>query len=77
MENTCAKTEVKNDLFVRIKATKSPKINVPGEQSDKIIMVAVEVNEERTEIAEIFDLNIHIQSSAEIKLTKADSGKTA
>jgi len=75
MENTCENNEVKNDLFIRVKATKSPKYKAPAELSDKITMVAVEVSETQTETADILDLNIHIQSRAGSKLTKADSGK--
>jgi hypothetical protein len=38
-------------------------------------MVAVELNEVESETEEGFDLNIHIQSRAGSKLTKADAGK--
>lgn len=75
MENRCENNEVKNDLFIRVKATKSPKMKMPDELSDKVTMVAVEVCEEQIDTAEVFDLNIHIQSRAGSKLTKADSGK--
>lgn len=77
MENNCENTGTKNDLFVRVKATKSPKFRAPAELSERVTSVAVEVNEELTETAESFDLNIHIQSRADSKLTKADAGKTA
>ena len=77
MEKNCENNELKNDLFLRVKATKSPKQNLPGELTEKITMVAVEVSEAQTDTADILDLNIHIQSRCGSKLTKADSGKTA
>ena len=75
MENKGENKEVKNDLFIRVKATKSPKLKMPSELSDKVTMVAVEVCEEQIDTADAFDLNIHIQTRAGSKLTKADSGK--
>lgn len=77
MEKNCENNEVKNDLFVRVKATKSPKQSIPTELREKITMVAVEVSEAQTETADVLDLNIHIQSRCGSKLTKADAGKTA
>lgn len=75
MENTCENNEVKNDLFVRVKAKKVPRFKAVPELADRVTMVSVEVSEEQTETEEIFDLNIHIQSRAGSKLTKADAGK--
>lgn len=75
MENTCENNEVKNDLFVRVKAKKVPRFKAGPELANKVTMVSVEVSEEQNETEEIFDLNIHIQSRAGSKLTKADSGK--
>lgn len=77
MENTCENNEAKNDLFVRVKTTKTPKLKTSKELSNRVTMVAVEVNEEENETSESFDLNLHVQSRAGSKLTKADSGKTA
>lgn len=75
MENTCENNEVKNDLFIRVKAKKMPRFKAGPELAHKVTMVAVEVSEEQTETADILDLNIHIQSRGGSKLTKADSGK--
>lgn len=75
MENTCGNNTVKNDLFVRVKATKSPKYKAPAELSDKVKMIAIEVTETETETSESIEVNLHFQ--VEGKLTKADSGKTA
>ena len=75
MENHLENKEVTNDIFVRVKVKKAPKYKAPSELSDKIKMVAVELNEVESETEEGFDLNIHIQSRAGSKLTKADSGK--
>lgn len=75
MENNCENAEVKNDLFVRVKVKKSPKYKAPAEVTDKVHMIAIEVDETETEKESILDLNIHIQSRAGSKLTKADSGK--
>jgi uncharacterized membrane protein YcjF (UPF0283 family) len=75
MENTSEMTEVKNDLFVRIKVKKAPKYKAPSEVSDKVHMIAIEVDEVETEKGSTLELNIHIQSRAGSKLTKADAGK--
>jgi hypothetical protein len=75
MENHLEDKEVKNDIFVRLKVKKAPKYKAPAELSDKVSMVSVELNEVESETEEGFDLNIHIQSRAGSKLTKADSGK--
>lgn len=75
MENHLENKEVTNDVFVRVKVKKVPKYKAPSELSDKVKMVSVELNEVESETEEGFDLNIHIQSRAGSKLTKADSGK--
>jgi len=75
MENHLDNKEVTNDIFVRVKVKKAPKYKAPSELSDKVKMVSVELNEVESETEEGFDLNIHIQSRAGSKLTKADSGK--
>lgn len=75
MQNSCENTEVKNDLFVRVKVKKAPKYKAPSEVSDKVHMIAIEVDETETETESSLDLNIHIQSRAGSKLTKADAGK--
>lgn len=75
MENHLENKEVTNDIFVRVKVKKAPKYKAPAELSDKVKMVAVELNEVESETEEGFDLNIHIQSRAGSKLTKADAGK--
>lgn len=75
MENTCENNEVKNDIFVRVKAKKIPRYKAGPELANRVTMVAVEVSEEQTDTAEIFDLNIHIQTKDGSKLTKADAGK--
>ena len=75
MENHLENKEVANDIFVRVKVKKAPKYKAPSELSDKVKMVAVELNEVECETEEGFDLNIHIQSRAGSKLTKADAGK--
>lgn len=76
MENTGKNNEATNDLFVRIKATKSPKNKTELELLEKTTMIAVEVNESQIEASNILDVNIHIQSRVEgSKLTKADAGK--
>ena len=54
--------ENKKDLFVRVKATRSPKQNTETEGSDQVDSIAVEVKQSETETEEIIDLNIHIQS---------------
>lgn len=55
-------SETKKDLFVRVKATRSPKQNTETEGSDQVGSIAVEVKQSETETEEIIDLNIHIQS---------------
>jgi hypothetical protein len=75
MENHLENQEVKNDIFVRVKAKKIPRYKAPAELADKVTMVSVELNEVESETEEGFDLNIHIQSRAGSKLTKADAGK--
>lgn len=55
-------TENKQDLFVRVKATRSPKQNTESEGSDQVDMIAVEVNQKETESEKIIELNIHIQA---------------
>lgn len=75
MQNNCENSEVKNDLFVRIKVKKMPRYKAPAELADKVQMIAVEVDETETETESSLDLNIHIQSRAGSKLTKADAGK--
>jgi hypothetical protein len=72
MENTCDK-EKKSDLFVRVKTTKIP--NTPLEPPSKITLLAIEVNEERTELSEMLEVNLHLQMEG--KLTKTDVEKTA
>ncbi|MCC6182598.1 MAG: hypothetical protein IT237_12270 [Bacteroidia bacterium] len=74
MENTCAKNEVKSDLFVRVKATKVPRYKAPAELGKLTRMISVEVSEEQTETADILDFNMHIQTVEGAKLTKADAG---
>ena len=75
MENHLENKEVTNDIFVRVKVKKAPKYKAPSGLSDNVKMVSVELNEVESETEEGFDLNIHIQSRAGSKLTKADSGK--
>jgi hypothetical protein len=75
MEKHLENKEVTNDIFVRVKVKKAPKYKAPSELSDKVKMVSVELNEVECETEEGFDLNIHIQSRAGSKLTKADAGK--
>ena len=77
MEKTCENSEVKNDLFVRVKTTKTSRFRNQDELQNTVTMVAVEVNEANTETIDALDLNIHIQSRAGSKVTKADAGKTA
>jgi hypothetical protein len=77
MENTCGNNEVKNDLFVRVKATKSPKDKTDLGLLEKTTMIAVEVSEAQTENANVLDLNIHIQSRANAAQTRADAGRIA
>jgi hypothetical protein len=55
-------TENKQDLFVRVKATRSPKQNTESEGSDQVDMIAVEVNQKETDSEKIIELNIHIQA---------------
>jgi hypothetical protein len=55
-------TENKQDLFVRVKATRSPEQNTESEGSDQVDMIAVEVNQKETESEKIIELNIHIQA---------------
>ncbi len=71
MENTCEKNEVKNDLFIRVKAKKVPRFKAGPELGKLTTMVAVEVCEEQTETEETFDLNIHIQTERKLKVTDA------
>lgn len=75
MEKNCENNEVTNDLFIRVKAKKVARFKAGPELGKAVKMVAVEVSEEQTETEETLDLNIHIQSRAGSKLTKADSGK--
>lgn len=74
---TTQTTEVKSDVFVRIKSKKAPREKVPAELTDKIKTVTVEVDESFTDTNECFEVNIHFQARDGSKLTKADSGKTA
>lgn len=75
MENHLESKVVTNDIFVRVNVKKAHKYKAPSELSDKVKMVSVELNEVESETEEGFDLNIHIQSRAGSKLTKADAGK--
>jgi hypothetical protein len=63
MEN---KTPIKNDLFIRIGANKKVNAEQRGNQSSKITMVAVEVSEAHTETGESLDINIHLQTEANL-----------
>jgi hypothetical protein len=75
MEKNDEIIEVKDDLFIRIKAKKTPGMNLPEEVTNKVTLVSVEVDEVQNETESILDLNIHVQSRAGAKLTKADAGK--
>ena len=55
-------SENKKDLFVRVKATRSPKQNTSTEVSDHVDMIAVEVNQKETASEKTIELNIHIQT---------------
>ncbi|MCU0359547.1 MAG: hypothetical protein MUF75_02330 [Bacteroidia bacterium] len=56
-----AETEKKDDLFVRVKATRSPKPKTDTEGSDQVESIAVEVNQSETAEGRVIELNIHIQ----------------
>lgn len=56
------KQERKEDLFVRVKATRSPKPKTDTEGSDQVESIAVEVNQSETAEGRIIELNIHIQA---------------
>jgi len=56
-----AEAEIKNDLFVRVKATRSPKPKTNTEGSDQVKSIAVEVNQSQTAEGRVIELNIHIQ----------------
>jgi len=71
MENKCENNEVKNDLFIRVKAKKVPRFKAGPELGDRVKMVAVEVSEEQTETEETLDLNIHIQTERKLKVCDA------
>jgi hypothetical protein len=73
MENTNFSNEIKNDLFIRVKATKSPKEQTDLELLEKTTMIAVEVSEAQIENTNVLDLNIHIQSRAGSKNSNATS----
>lgn len=75
MEKNDEIIEVKDDLFIRIKAKKTKGMNLPEEVTNKVTLVSVEVDEVQNETESILDLNIHVQSRAGAKLTKADAGK--
>jgi hypothetical protein len=76
MENSNKFNEATNDLFVRVKSTKTPKNKTELELLEKTTMIAVDVNESQIEASNVLDVNIHIQSrAAGSKLTKADAGK--
>jgi regulator of replication initiation timing len=64
MENN--KTPIKNDLFIRISASKKAVAEQRGNLSSKITMVAVEVSEAQTETGETLDINIHLQTEAKL-----------
>ncbi len=67
--------QARHDLFVRVKTKKSPKhLNLRGVK-DIVKMLSVEVDETETEDSETTEVNIHFQSRAGSKLTKADAGK--
>ncbi len=55
-------SETKKDLFVRVKATRSPLQNTSTEGSDQVDMIAVEVHQKETESEKTIELNIHIQA---------------
>lgn len=55
-------TERKKDLFVRVKASRSPLEKTESQGSDEVDMIAVEVRQKETETEEIIELNIHIQA---------------
>ncbi len=73
MENTNGSNEIKNDLFIRVKAAKSPKDQTDLELAEKTTMIAVEVSEAQIENANVLDLNIHIQSRTGSKNSTATS----
>ena len=54
-------TENKNDLFVRVKATRTLKQDLNQVQEVNNEMIAVEVNQKQTANEDVVELNIHIQ----------------
>jgi hypothetical protein len=62
MSKTADKTENKNDLFVRVKATRSIKQDLNPTQEVNSEMIAVEVQQTQTESTNMIELNIHIQA---------------
>lgn len=54
--------ERKEDLFVRVKATRTTKPKTVEEGSDQVESIAVEVNQSETPEGRVIELNIHIQA---------------
>ncbi len=54
-------TDNKNDLFVRIKATRALKQDLNELHDVEAEMIAVEVHQKQTASEEVVELNIHIQ----------------
>ena len=54
-------SEKKEDLFVRVKATRSSNLMPAKGGNDQVESIAVEVNQLENESGRIIELNIHIQ----------------
>jgi len=57
-------SEKKEDLFVRIKATRSLNLIPAKAVNDQVESIAVEVNQLENESGRVIELNIHIQARA-------------
>ncbi|MCU0359758.1 MAG: hypothetical protein MUF75_03410 [Bacteroidia bacterium] len=55
-------SEKKEDLFVRVKATRTPNPKTHTEGSDQVDSIAVEVIQSETPEGKMIELNIHIQA---------------
>lgn len=55
-------TKNKKDLFVRVRASRTPLEKTESEGSDEVDSISVEVNQKESAQENIIELNIHIQA---------------
>lgn len=55
-------TKNKKDLFVRVRASRTPLEKTESEGNDEVDSISVEVNQKESAQENIIELNIHIQA---------------